>query len=75
MSMTNQETISYLRGKAAALGCTLKRQRMTINNAPAYKYVVRRSDDVLISNMTLGIALDNMESGALERAVKFNNQK
>ena len=61
--MNNTETVKYLRREARALGCTLKQQSLTINGQKSYKYVVRGTDSRLIENMTLGMALDNIESG------------
>ncbi|WP_426994444.1 hypothetical protein [Methylomonas sp. CM2] len=71
-SMNNKQTLSYLKAEAKKLGCTLKEQTMTINGGKAYKYVIRGTDDWLIKNMTLGMALENFESGKLADLVNKN---
>jgi hypothetical protein len=69
-SMTNKECLVYIRGEAKKLGCTLKEQEMSINGEKSYKFVIRGTDDWLIKNMTLGMALDSIESGRLAELVK-----
>jgi hypothetical protein len=75
LSMNNKECLSYLKAEAKKLGCTLREQIMTINGAKSYRYVVRGTDDCLIKNMTLGMALENFESGHLAELVEKNNKK
>ena len=73
--MNNKETLQYLRAEAKKLGCTLKRQNLTINGAKAYKYVYRGTDNYLIKNMTLSQALENMESGFLADVIKRDKEQ
>jgi hypothetical protein len=70
--MTNKECLSYVRGEAKKLGCTLKEQKMSINGGKSYKFVTRGTDDWIIKNMTLGMALDNIESGRLAELAEKN---
>jgi hypothetical protein len=70
--MNNKECLTYIRGEAKKLGCTLKEQDLTINGGKSYKFVIRGTDDWMIKNMTLGMALDNIESGRLAEIVEKN---
>ena len=66
-NMSNAETLTYVRAQAKKLGLTLKTQSMTINGAPAYKFIERGNDHtVIVSNMNLGMALNRVCSGELE---------
>ena len=69
VGMTVAETEKYLRTEAKKLGCTFKKEKNG-----NYTLIRRRFEvgafDVLMSDMKLGNALDNCESGYWETLVK-----
>lgn len=66
MNLKNAQVIAECRKEAKKHGMTFKKHKtLTINGSPAYKYVVRGTDDNVRSNLTLGLAFDIACSGEL----------
>ena len=61
--MNNQMTISACRKEAAKNGMTFKECSATLNDHKLYKFVNRKTSTVLVDNMTLANAYDNVCSG------------
>ncbi len=66
--MTTREVIKEIRQIAKKSGLTFKRSNSvnTINNSPAYVFVVRNSGQIVLSNCTLNSAYDMCCSGFIE---------
>lgn len=73
MIMNNKQVISEIRKEAKNAGLTFKvDNRLTINGSTAYKFCVRNSDKVVLSNCTLGSAYNNVCSGFI---ASWNGEK
>ena len=65
-SLTNAQVIAECRKEAKKHGMTFKKhERLTINGSPAYKYVIRGTDDEVRSQLTLSLAFEISCSGEL----------
>ena len=67
-AMNNKESLAYIRTEAKKLGLTLIVDKSCrINGATAYKFIERYNKyNVIVSTMTLGMALNRVCSGELE---------
>ena len=66
MNLTSAQVISECRKEAKKHGMTFKKhERLKINGTPAYKYVVRGTNEDVRSQLTLGLAFNIACSGEL----------
>jgi|GEM_PF-3208763 len=64
MTYSTTEMIKEIRTAARNVGLTFKKmESLTINNSPAYKFVVRGGGEMVLGNCTLSSAYENVCSG------------
>ena len=70
MNMTVKEVQKECRKLAREVGATFKvHTRIRINNKPAYYIENRKTGEVIVENMSLGMAYENLLSGFVESKI------